>query len=237
MKARITGGFVPPWIAALSVAALVFITCIYAQAQTPDDMDRVRYVKPTAEVSVRRGKGTEYKIIALVEDGTAVEVLEEDEAYALVRLDDGKQGWVLKRFLSPDPPLTDVVADLRRENEQGRQRARELAEELRDMTDALSRTEEKLAAAAAAREQTEAAYEQLRQESSQLLEMKNSLIADKNKYQALARNFEQAQKENERLRQERIINWFLAGAGVLLVGMILGRISFSSRKRKSSLLS
>jgi len=44
------------------------------------------------------------------------------------------------------------------------------------------------------------------------------------------------QEENYTLTKDNSINWFLAGGGVLLVGMFIGRLSSASRKRKSSLL-
>jgi SH3 domain protein len=43
-------------------------------------------------------------------------------------------------------------------------------------------------------------------------------------------------EENNKLNKDKSINWFLAGGGVLLLGMFIGRLSAASRKRKSSLL-
>jgi SH3 domain protein len=43
-------------------------------------------------------------------------------------------------------------------------------------------------------------------------------------------------EENNKLKKDESINWFLAGGGVVLVGMVIGRLSSSSRKRKSSLI-
>jgi SH3 domain protein len=41
---------------------------------------------------------------------------------------------------------------------------------------------------------------------------------------------------NSGLNSDKSINWFMAGGGVLLVGMFLGRLTSKSRKRKSSLM-
>jgi len=83
----------------------------------------------------------EYKVIAMVKDGVSVEFLEEGETYARVRLANGKEGWMLKRFLSDEPPLKDVVASLQREKEKLVQTKTEVAQELKEVSSALARTE------------------------------------------------------------------------------------------------
>ena len=78
---------------------------------------KTSYVKPSSEVVVRKGQGIKYKIVAVVKDGVSVKFLEEGDSYAKVRLANGKEGWMLKRFLSDEPPLEQVVASLRTEKE------------------------------------------------------------------------------------------------------------------------
>ena len=74
------------------------------------------YIKPSAEIPLRRGQGTDYRILAIVADGTAVTVSEENESWAKVTTTEGKEGWILKRYLSKDKPLQIVVDTLQQEN-------------------------------------------------------------------------------------------------------------------------
>ena len=70
------------------------------------------YVKPITEVTVRAGQGTEYRILAMIRDGSKVEVLEENEGWAKIKLTNGQEGWVLRRFLSDQPSLRDQLTHL-----------------------------------------------------------------------------------------------------------------------------
>ena len=58
------------------------------------------YVSDVLKLTVRDGKGTAGKIIAVVQSGQTVEVLQPEDEWALVRLDDGQEGWVLNRYLT-----------------------------------------------------------------------------------------------------------------------------------------
>jgi uncharacterized protein YraI len=71
------------------------------------------YITPTAEVALRAGKGNEYRVVAVIQNGSQVELLEEDGAWAMVRTSNKKKGWMPKRYLSSSPPLKDVVASLK----------------------------------------------------------------------------------------------------------------------------
>ena len=42
--------------------------------------------------------------------------------------------------------------------------------------------------------------------------------------------------ENEELKSDDRVNWFLAGGGVLLLGILIGKITNRPKKRKPSLL-
>ena len=60
-----------------------------------------RYVSDTLEITMRSGKGTSFGITRMLRSGTAVQVLAVDKntGYTQVRTKNGKEGWVLSRFL------------------------------------------------------------------------------------------------------------------------------------------
>jgi len=93
------------------------------------------YVKPTTEVLLRRGQGSDYKIDAVITDGTKVELVEVDGDWAKIQLTNGKEGWTLKRYLSEKKPLKDQVAEL----EQGK---REVEEKLAETNSRLAQLTE-----------------------------------------------------------------------------------------------
>ena len=78
----------------------------------------IRFVRPDLDIPVRRGRGERYKILKFVKDGNQVEFFEEQGNWAKVRLQNGTEGWMLKRYLSDEKPLTEQARELREENEQ-----------------------------------------------------------------------------------------------------------------------
>ena len=201
-----------------------------------DVIAETRYVTPSAEVVVRRGQGTEYKIIGMVKDGDAVDLLEESDSYALVRLEDGKEGWMLKRFLSVKPPLSAVVTSLRNENEKLKKKEIELTQKLEEVSAALSKTETDLQAILTERDQIKTDYQNLKQDTADVIQIKEDMVKAKQENESLVQEMASLKEENNTLNKNKSINWFLAGGAVLLVGMFIGRLSSKSRKRKSSLM-
>ena len=195
-----------------------------------------RYVTPSAEVVVRTGQGNEFKIIGMVKDGDVVDLLQESDAYAMVRLSDGRGGWMLKRFLSAAPPLSTVVASLRAENEKMKQREMEQTQQFDEISAMLKKTESKLASILTERDQIKTDYQNLREDTADVILIKEDMLQATRENELLVQKMAALQEENNTLTKDNSINWFLAGGGVLLVGMFIGRLSSASRKRKSSLL-
>lgn len=195
-----------------------------------------RYVKPSAEVVIRTGQGRKYKVIAMVKDGATVELLEEGESYAMVRLANGKKGWILKRFLSADPPLSTVVESLRAENEQMKQKEIETTQKLEALSATLIQLETDLKSTILERDQVTIDYQNLQQDTANVIQIKEDMLKATQENELLVEEMATLKQENEGLHNDKSINWFMAGGGVLLVGMFIGRLTSKSRKRKSSLM-
>ena len=206
-----------------------------------------QYVIPSAEIPVRRGQGTEYKIEALVSDGTAVEVLERGDSYSLVRLENEKEGWILTRYLSDDPPLSQKVEDLTAENEalklQGQQAAQEFdtkelqsTQKIEELNRTLEQTQITLETIEAEKNALTATYEKLKRDTANVIEVKENLANSVKENKSIKQQLTRLTRENEELKSDERVNWFLAGGGVLLLGIIIGKITNRQRKRKPSLL-
>lgn len=62
-----------------------------------------RYVTDKWRLPLRSGPGTKYKILAIVESGQKLEVVKPGDDWSLVRLANGKEGYVLKRYMVSQP--------------------------------------------------------------------------------------------------------------------------------------
>jgi SH3 domain protein len=195
-----------------------------------------RFVKPSAEVVLRRGEGREYKVIGMVKDGYAVELLKEGDSYAMVRLANGKEGWMLKRFLSVDPPLATIIESLRAENEKLKQNEIEITQKSEEVSATLIQTETDLKSALLERDQITTEYQDLQRDTANVIQIKENMQKVTQENESVVEELTTLKAANSGLNRDKSINWFMAGGGVLLAGMFLGRMTSQSRKRKSSLM-
>lgn len=193
------------------------------------------YIRPTAEIPLRRGQGSDYKILAIVPDGTAVSILEEEGSWAKVVTEEGKEGWVLGRYLTTEPPLAETLDALQKENSALEEEAVELqarSEELKALNTALQNTLENNKNQLA---DTTAKYRKLVDDTADVIGIRNNLDKSKQTITRLQQELDSVTAENKRLKASQNIKWFLAGVGTLVFGCIVGMISSKSKKRRSSL--
>lgn len=178
------------------------------------------YVRGVTHITMRTGPGTDHKIVSLLLSGTPLEMVNSQSDWSEVRTKDGKQGWVLTRFLTEEAPQKLLIENLRKENAG-------LEKKLAD----LNETNSSLTQKNKALQDIEKKYIALEKASSEFLALKEAHKALEEKSQEQKDQIEtlEANMNNE----EKL--WFLSGAGVFIVGLILG---LSTRKKKrSSLLS
>ena len=194
------------------------------------------YVAPSTEVAIRRGQGTEYKIVAMVKNGEKLEALEELEGYTRVRLDSGREGWVLSRFLSPDPPLDQVVDTLQSEKDRLVEKSTTATRTIEELTVDLRTAQEELANLRGERNVLSQDYKTLQRDTADVVQIKQDMERTAKENSALLEKLAVVEEQYNTLKNDSNMYWFLVGAGVLVVGIILGKLPAPSRRRKSSLL-
>jgi SH3 domain protein len=202
-----------------------------------------RYVSDRLLVTLREGKGAEFKVIKALRTDTPVEVIEEDGQYARVRTEKGEEGWLQKQYLTPDTPKTKVIEGLKLETVRLMARIEEL-EQKQDPDwaefEAAKRSHAKEVEAfenRAKKIKAEAARNIL--ELRQAEEKYNTLVANSKEIVTVVGERDRLKKENIKLHQEvkelrddnahlvrtGMLWWFLAGGGVFFVGLISGKLS------------
>jgi SH3 domain protein len=194
------------------------------------------YVKPSAEIPLRRGQGTGYKIIAVLADGTPVTLLSEGNKWVRVRLESGKEGWILKRYLSREKPYKDQIADLEAKNATLRQELDATKGQLTELTDLHQKTARELSACIAERDTIRNDFEQLEQDTRDVVATKNELHQARQQLEQLKKRLTALELENTGLKKSSAMMWFLTGSGVLLLGMMIGLITGKRNKRRRSSL-
>ncbi len=154
------------------------------------------YVSGYREIMLRTGPSVEHRIIAVLGTGNELELIQEENDYNLVSLPDGRQGYVLKSFLTNETPPQRQIEELTA-------RLEAQATEL----------------------------EQLRGEHAQLMAANDKLNTD---YQSDKRLLRRLQQESTDLQRDMRLWWFVAGAGVLLTGWLMGWTRIRLRRRARS---
>jgi SH3 domain protein len=193
------------------------------------------YIKPSAEFPLRRGQGTDYKILAIVPADTEVTILEEDESWARVTTQDGKEGWILKRYLSREKPLHLTVETLRQENVPAMEKNDRLLIERDEAAGRILILQQELDGCLADLASTREQYRALMEDSVDIVETKKNLEQSRQNTLLLQEQFTSLSAEIENLQKNQDIKWFLAGVGTLVSGFIFGIILSRSRKKKPSL--
>ncbi len=194
------------------------------------------YISPSLEVPIRRGTDLSRKIIAILKNGTKVELIEEDGTWAKVRTPKGKEGWILKRFLTTEPPAKVQVERLKQQNRKLLMDYKNIKEQLNSCSKKDVSCQKELEQCMSQKESITKQYQNLKEEAANVIETKKLLIETQ---KALEKSNAERIKLKQQLNSAKAstnIKWFLAGGGVLLVGWILGMITNNKRKKRLSLL-
>ena len=192
------------------------------------------YVDDKLVITLRTGKGNGFQILRTLPSGTALDVLQSDGEYARVRTPTGLEGWVRTQYLTNEP-----VAAQRLEQAQARlERAQEANSTLKSQRDELQgqrdRLEQARAELAARSSQLEKELEKLRRLAKAPMRLSRENDAMKSRIGELEAKLNGLTETNATLQDESYRDWFLAGAGVLGVGILLGVLLPRLRRRRKS---
>ena len=202
---------------------------IVVEAQT------TQYVSDYLVITMRAGQGSQYQILKTLPSGTRLEVLEtSDSGYTKVRNAEGVEGWVLSRYLSPTPIAKEKLAAAQKRLQRLKDQNNQLKQELATLQKSHRELETERTALVNKSTTTDAELERLNQVAAQpiLLDKQNRELKQQNV--SLEKELQLLQQENQSLKDRSQREWFIAGAGVLLGGMLLGLIVPKLRWRKKS---
>ena len=208
-----------------------------------------RYVGDHLIITLRQGKSTKHKILKTLETGTPVEVIEEGSSYYKVRTSDGTEGYVLRQYISSNPPKSLRIDELEKENsallkknddlEKSKNalemQIKEIQEkydnEFSSLTTKSTEIKQNLDQAVNNERIITEKYNTLVAQSENVVEItrERDQLLQKNK--KLTANIKELQKKNEKFADSKMIKWFLAGGGVFFFGWLIGKISRKKRSR------
>jgi len=192
--------------------ALLFVITMFgfiasAQAET-------RYIVDQAKLPMRAGQSTSHTIVRMLPSGMSVEVLEQSATgYTHIRTNDGRDGWILSRYLMKHPAARDLLVraeselskfnTLKRAKQSLEQQQSKLKSENKDLQSALTRIRKTAANAV-------------------VIAKENKALSEK--AAAAERALNHLRRETSDIRSGAQQRWFMLGAGAILFGIILGLI-------------
>jgi len=210
----------------ISFFCCLFILTATAGAQT-------HYVTDVIKVTLRTGPAMDRKIIAMLRSGQQLEIIEKGEEWSHVRVSPEKDGWLLTRFIQSGQPCKDRLAQLQASYDVLIDNSGEPARELRRLNsenaalkNGLAGTRQKLAALKSSHQKLVEDTADVRAIRGQRDRLSKELGETRERLAAVSDDL-------DRVRRKSNMWWFLIGAGVLLMGLIVG-VNMRSRKKRSS---
>ena len=100
------------WVRGLTIFLVGWFSCGVAAATS-------LYISDTTlRANLRSGNSFDNRITGMLRPGTQVTLIQEDGGWAEVALEDGRRGWLLRKYLSERPAWQVTARELAAENQQ-----------------------------------------------------------------------------------------------------------------------
>jgi SH3 domain protein len=183
------------------------------------------YVRDTLYVPLRGGQSNEYRILHRgLKSGTPLQRLEtnEETGYTRVRMDDGLEGWLQTQYLVDEPIASTLLDSVKSEMatlDAKHQQTLLSLREANEANEALAMAQQSLA------DQNASLVEDL--DTITTLSANVVAIDEQNKQlnedrDALLEEIKELNELTEALSDDRAQEWFLRGAGTVLLGLLFG---------------
>jgi len=200
------------------------LTLLFLCLLAPMAYGEPSWISDEFEIMLRSGPSTSNTIRLMVGSGMQLEVLERDAetGYSKVRTPGGTEGWVLTRYLmterSAREQLELLSSDLTNANSQGTSLGSQLIA-IKGEYDAANRRIETLERDKIAAEKELA---DIRRTAANVLSINDQNKSMMDQLATAQIRTDTLEQENRQLSSQTTRYWFMSGALVLLVGIILG---------------
>lgn len=203
-------------LALLLLSSLTYCGSVFAED---------KYVTDILRITLRTGPGNVNKIIKTLHSGDKLEILEEtDSGYTMVRLEDQSEGWVRSQYLQDEPVARNLVTNATEKATRLNEELVTLKIKLKDLTANKSELENERNSLQNSKTDLEKENRYFSKIASHPIELDNDNKKLKKLNVSLEHNLQRLTQENQILKDRDSRNWFIVGAAVLLLGMLVGII-------------
>jgi SH3 domain protein len=193
-----------------------------------------RYVTDQFEITLRTGTSVSNSILSMLKSGQAVTLLEEDTTtkYSFVQTADGKQGYVLTRYLDKQPSGRERVARLQESNDRQRSQIETLKTELEQYKLAKQNDEAIIGELQSTLNKTETEFSELQSATRDTVRVIKQNESLQNRINDLDNRIKVLTNENAGYKDRTAMDWFIRGAAVSLIAFLLGILVTRIRWKK-----
>ena len=214
-----------------SLLLLLMTVCMWTTAAAAQTV----YVTDILRLAMRTGPGTGYETVAVVQSGDRLETIATDGDWTQVRMPDGKEGWVLQRYLVPNRTSKILLESLEQKHAALSQQASTLMEENKTLKNENKTLQAELTQNKNRADKASQAYEDLKKEAAQYLKLKTQFQNTSAQLAKSSKATTELQEKLEKMETRQTIRWFITGAAVLLIGLLIG-LSMRRQRRRPSLM-
>jgi len=195
------------------------------------------WVSDEFEITLRSGPSTSNAIQLMLSSGTELEVLERDSesGYTRVRTGGGTEGWVLTRYLMNEPAAREQLARLTSQLSSEASRGSSLNAQLGTIRSEYETATRRIETLEREKSEVEEELAEIKQTSANVLSINSQNKQLREQLAAEEIRVATLEQENRELSSQTTRYWFMSGALVLVVGMVLGlwlpRIRWQRRSR------
>jgi SH3 domain protein len=204
---------------------LVLLLCLFSAFVYGETM----YVSDVLKLTLRTGPSIENKIISVIESGQMMEVIKFGDEWSQVQLPNGKEGWVLTRYLTTNETHNIKLERLEAKHKNLMIQAAELLEENNRLQTENKRVGTEFNANQKQLVKMQTDYKALKAESAEFLTLKTNYKRAASQLAEQTAKAKQLEEQLSSLEMNTYIKWFLAGSGVLVVGFLIG---FSTKRQR-----
>ncbi len=214
--------------AIISVIVLLTGTRVHAESA---------WVTDQFEVTLRSGPSTSNAIQLMLGSGRELEVLERDPdtGYTRVRTAGGTEGWVLTRYLMREPSAREQLQNLTRQLTSAQSQGSSLNSQLGAIRSEYDTAKKTISDLERDKERLETELSEIKRTAANVLSINSRNKELHEELAAAETRVGVLEQENRALMSQTTRYWFMTGALVLVVGIILGiwlpRIRWQRRSR------
>jgi len=195
------------------------------------------WVSDEFEVMLRTGPSTSNAIERVLKSGTALEVLETDAdaGYSRVRTSAGTEGWVLTRYLMREPSAREQLARLTGQLTDATKEGSTLSQQLDGIRAEYNSANNRIAVLEREKAGLERELAEIKRTAANVLAIDKQNKDLRDDFASSQIEVSTLEQQNRELTAQSTRYWFMSGALVLVVGIILGlwlpRIRWQKRSR------